>query len=776
MKFPDFLRSFQFEPELPDSVFTREKWIIEILHLMLIITLVPAVILLILMLTGHLTIVDTYQIYIFLLLLIIGWQGAKRGGWRWAGYIPSLLIFFLGGFNLNQSGMNHTPLLFLATSIVLSGMLQGERASFIFTLLSVITFTVVLYPTAGSNTLRFHVSILVVSFGLFGIWLLQKYLFSQLKSNIEKRLSVSRELEEETRLRQNVEATRLVQESQLKRLTDNMTDLIAEIDLNGQFLYSSPSYLPVLGYDADTIQKVNAFDLIHPDDLPMVKDTIQESLISRLPKTIQHRTRHADGHYLWFESSGKIVERESGRLTVVHSSHDITAQRFAEDETAASEMKFRSVIEGAPLGIHMFSLEEDGRLLFTGYNPYAEKMVPIDHRSMLGKTIEEVIPDLATNGLADKFREVARTGIPFHLDRNPVSNDLVQATYEVHAFQTSPGKMAVFFLDISEREKAVKAMRISEEKFSKVFTTSPETISINRFRDGLFVDVNPSFTRQLGYEPEDVIGKTSLELGIWNNPEDRTQLLSKISPDHPTSQVETFFHAKDGHLVVGLLSASLITIDNEQYLLIIMRDMTERIKAEQQLVSAHRELEKAYEATLEGWARALDLREHETADHSRRVVEYTVQMARALGIQENELIHVQRGALMHDIGKVAVPDNILLKPGPLTSDEWVIMRQHPVNAYNLLKNIEYLKPALDIPYCHHEHWDGSGYPRGLKGEEIPLMARIFTIVDVWDALLSDRPYRPAWDKPAVINYLLEQNGKLFDPKIVKLFLELCAGG
>jgi PAS domain S-box-containing protein len=184
------------------------------------------------------------------------------------------------------------------------------------------------------------------------------------------------------------------------------------------------------------------------------------------------------------------------------------------------------------------------------------------------------------------------------------------------------------------------------------------------------------------------------------------------------------------------------------------------------------DLMRAYDNTLEGWALALEYRDLETEGHSQRVTELTLRMARQMGIREAELPHVRRGALLHDVGKMGIPDAILLKPGPLSEDEWEIMRKHPGYAYEMLKHIDYLKPALDIPYCHHEHWDGSGYPRGLKGEEVPLTARIFAIVDVWDALLSDRPYRKAWPEEKVLAYLEDEAGKHFDPKVVQAFLAM----
>jgi PAS domain S-box-containing protein len=183
-------------------------------------------------------------------------------------------------------------------------------------------------------------------------------------------------------------------------------------------------------------------------------------------------------------------------------------------------------------------------------------------------------------------------------------------------------------------------------------------------------------------------------------------------------------------------------------------------------------LAMAYDTTLEGWSRALDLRDRETEGHTRRVTELTLRLSRAMGLGESELAHIRRGAILHDIGKMAIPDSILLKPAPLTEDEWEVMRRHPVYAFEMLSPIDYLRPALDIPYCHHEKWDGTGYPRQLRGEQIPPAARIFAVVDVWDALRSGRPYRAAWNQDKVLEHIKSLAGFYFDARIVEQFLKL----
>ena len=218
------------------------------------------------------------------------------------------------------------------------------------------------------------------------------------------------------------------------------------------------------------------------------------------------------------------------------------------------------------------------------------------------------------------------------------------------------------------------------------------------------------------------------------------------------------FRESDLELVSAFANQAAMAIDNA--------DLFDNLQ------KSNRDLEKAYQATLEGWVRALDLRDKETEGHTQRVTILTERLARSMGVEGDALVNITRGALLHDIGKMGIPDAILLKKGGLTDDERALIREHPSMARKMLKDIEFLWPAIDIPYCHHEKWDGSGYPRGLKGMNIPFAARVFAIIDVWDALISDRPYRKGLPPEEVRNHIKEDSGKHFDPNVVRAFLEM----
>ncbi len=322
------------------------------------------------------------------------------------------------------------------------------------------------------------------------------------------------------------------------------------------------------------------------------------------------------------------------------------------------------------------------------------------------------------------------------------------------------------------QRQAAEALRISEEKFAKAFHLSPDAIAINRLSDGVYLEVNRGFEQMSGFRAAEVLGRPVREVGIWRDVDELRRFVAVLRAQGEVINMEGHFVSRQGEQITGLVSARTLVLDGEECVLTLTRDISDRIRAARALEQAHQELESAYDATIEGWSLALELRDQETEGHTRRVTQLALRFGRRLGLTEQELKHLRRGVLLHDIGKMAIPDAILRKPGPLTEEEWAIMRKHPEYAYRMLSNIAYLKPALSVPYCHHEHWDGSGYPRGLKGEDIPLMARLFTIVDVWDSLCHDRVYRERQEAEEVIAYLREQAGKIFDPHLLAIFLEM----
>ncbi len=300
---------------------------------------------------------------------------------------------------------------------------------------------------------------------------------------------------------------------------------------------------------------------------------------------------------------------------------------------------------------------------------------------------------------------------------------------------------------------------------------------------GMTQFVNPAAAKMLGYDVSELIGCSMHTLLHHSHADGRAYSQQDCPIYHCLHDGKTrragdeAFWRKDGTVLeVEYITTPIFEDGAMSGAVVTFQDITERKRAEENNLALNAELLHAYDATIEGWSRALDLRDHETEGHSRRVTEMTLRLARTIGISEADIVHVRRGALLHDIGKMGVPDAILLKPGPLDNAEWEVMRRHPALAKEMLDPAEFLRPALTIPYCHHEKWDGTGYPQGLTGKEIPLSARLFALVDVWDALSSDRPYRAAWPVERVKDHLHHLAGSHFDPDLVSVFLGLLDDG
>ena len=327
--------------------------------------------------------------------------------------------------------------------------------------------------------------------------------------------------------------------------------------------------------------------------------------------------------------------------------------------------------------------------------------------------------------------------------------------------------------NILEKERIQAQLLESEAQFRLLAENSSDMIS-KHDTAGNFVYVSPACHTILGYEPEELMGTSVTSLVHPEDAQHIQNLLNAPKWNDLTVTVEYRARHKNSTYIWIETTARLFSDEKGslQEFQASSRNITERKEAAEALKRAHADLQEAYDKTIEGWVLALDLRDRETEGHTKRVTNVTEKLARALGCNDDEITHIRRGALLHDMGKMGIPDEILQKPGPLTDDEWVIMRKHPQYAYQMLSPIKYLEKAIIIPYYHHERWNGSGYPHKLSGKEIPIHARLFAVVDVWDALSSDRPYRKKMPHAEVIQYLKRESGHLFDPEVIDKFISM----
>lgn len=335
---------------------------------------------------------------------------------------------------------------------------------------------------------------------------------------------------------------------------------------------------------------------------------------------------------------------------------------------------------------------------------------------------------------------------------------------------------------VKEPEDLQQALHRCWRIYQNLFDAAPDAIILVDEK-GEIIDLNRQAISTFGFHPQELLGQ-QIEVLVPEPYRHYHAQYRRPYQAQPTTRpmdsgIELYARRKDGTGFPVDIMLSPMDSGSDNMVICVIRDITHRKRLQDEMAellddlrATNLELLRAYEFTLQGWARALELRDVKTEGHTQRVTEMTVRLARAVSVEEDRIGDIRRGALLHDIGKLGIPDSILLKSGPLTEEEWHIMRQHPGYAYDMLSAIPYLRPALDIPYYHHEHWDGTGYPNGLKGEAIPLPARLFAVVDEWDALRTDRPYRRAWPEDKVRHYMQEQAGRHFDPQIVRKFLQI----
>lgn len=606
---------------------------------------------------------------------------------------------------------------------------------------------------------------------------------------------------------------------QQKLILDSAGEGIFGLDTGGKFTFVNPAAAEMLGYAAKEMLGKHCCACFHQGKLGDKSCAKGECPVRR---TYQDGENIYRGRVDFWRKDGKsfpglfssmAIEKNGHLLGAVVTFQDINEQVEATREIA----RLAEVVKQASISVAITDLEGD--LVYV--NPYFEEASGFSAEEALGNNMNIIKSGFQDKAFYKKLWSSIISGktwqgtfINKHKDGSLYHEDA-----SIFPIKTKDGKIinyAAVKQDITERKRAEEKIRLQLSRLDslhKIDTAISGSTDLNIILDVLLEQAQkelevdsaeillfkPSLqslqsTARVGFRTE-VLTHTRLRLGkglagkvalqretiqVRDLREDNDLLekFPELVPEGFVSYVGVPLLAK-GKLkgVLEVYKRTLLEPDSEwlNFLDTLARQAAiavDSISLYENLDKRNVELRLAYEATLEGWAHALELRDMETEGHSRRVTKLTTELAIAIGIDGRLIDHVRRGALLHDIGKMGIPDEILNKRGPLTEKEWAQMKKHPIYAYEMLKEIIYLKPALDIPYSHHEKWDGSGYPLGLSENAIPLSARIFAIIDVYDALNTDRPYRKAWPEKKILAHIREQSGKHFDPQVVEAFFKM----
>ncbi|MDA2934019.1 PAS domain S-box protein [Acidobacteria bacterium AH-259-D05] len=595
--------------------------------------------------------------------------------------------------------------------------------------------------------------------------------------------------------------------------------LVLVLDKEGRIILFNRACEQAAGYSFNEVRAKYPWEfLLSPEDSQSVQAFFQELTTNQFPHQYEGHWITKDGHSRFISWSDTAITDDSGSVThVISTGIDLTDRKEAEQAAKDSQDYFRSLVENS---VDLLTiLDKNETIRFS--TPSVEEILgwkpdEFTNKSFLEQVHEEDAPALRNileevkqkpgstapvefrlqnkegswlnfEGVSKNLlQDSAVSGIAFTLRDNSKrrrAKEGIQRQFDslnvIHAIDVATNSS----LDLQVTIKVILEQITTQLKVDAacVLLFNPNTRVLKHFAGRGFRSI--AVTRSQVGLGEGVAGRAALEHQLIRIPNlsdsgessNRDELLSEeefvahyavplVARGELKGVLELFNRSAVtpdpnwSDFLTTVASQTAIAIDNTELVSKLQRDNTE--------------IGFAYDITLEKVSEALDLREHIAQGHSRRVAESTVRLGGALGIEESDLAHTRRGALLHDLGKIRIPENILLKEGSLTDEEWELMRQHPGYAHQLISQIPYLRKAVNIPYCHHEKWDGSGYPRGLKGEEIPLEARVFAVVEAWDVLGIDRPYREAWPKTKIHKHLNAQSGTDFDPQVVKKFLEL----
>ena len=615
-------------------------------------------------------------------------------------------------------------------------------------------------------------------------------------------------------------------EKRFEALLTNSADAITLLDENGVAVYDSPAALGMLGYYNNELIGQNIFTIIHEEDLLSIRSHFIELLEkpgARL--NIMFRIRHKNGSWRWLEAITTNLLTEPSVKAVVVNYRDITDRKQAEQTLLSAQELYRILFEQSADAV--FILDLQGRHVEA--NQRASEMLGYSHEELLQLTARDVSAEESES--MNKLSILLEGQVVQAYERRFRRKDGTLIEVEPHVTllrdqNGQPFRIQSIVRDISERKQAEREIQNRSKELSTLYELSRALAEANDLEKVLELvtrktveNIRITFARIALLESDDLITRSVYPIRILDHDlminsrqslstlpfcqrvleqdqpvivrtnsqqvggEERHQLLLDFTQTLCLIPLRVSNFTSDSSHIVGLLMLGESRKEEREPFtpnkLRLARSIGDQaaiainnVNLFKDLQQSNVDLNHAYEATIAGWSAALDLRDKETEGHTQRVTGLTARLAKMLEICEEDLIYIRYGALLHDIGKMGIPDRILLKPGKLSEDELEIMRMHPTYAFQMLEPITYLGPALDIPYCHHEKWDGTGYPRGLKGEQIPRAAQIFAIVDVYDALTSNRPYRTGWSREQTLEHISGLSGSHFNPQVVDAFIQL----
>lgn len=609
-------------------------------------------------------------------------------------------------------------------------------------------------------------------------------------------------------------------EMRYRALFEQSHDAMFILDLQGNHLVANQRAADMLGYSPNELIGLS-FRVTSAEPIQS-EDTFKRLLGGEQIPLYERIFRKKNGELIPVEINVELIRDLYGNPLHVQSAvRDISERKQAEQALRESEEKLRLFIDHAPVALAMLDREMRyvavSRRLMTDYN--------LEDMDIVGRLHYEVFPEIP-----ERWKEVHRRSLAGEVIRSEEDEFIRQdGSIQWLRWETLPwytaadeiGGIVIFTEEISERKRTELELRryaqntaamyelsqqmLTSSNQAQIYTSAHEAVRKMMPCDAFIIGLLDEKTQEIEdaylwdqdqlWPPARhpfsqsqlttyvISNAKPLLVNRWDESHDRmtgAALFGYLEQDTQSVLAVPLFHTSGE--CFGMISTQAYSPDSytEEHLQLLatvasqISETIENVRLVNDLQKTNLELFLAYDATIEGWSHAMDLRDKETEGHTQRVTSLTLELARQMGIPERDMLQIRRGALLHDIGKLGVPDIILLKSDMLTDEEWEVMHKHPQFAYEMLVGIEYLKNALDIPYCHHERWDGKGYPRKLRGEEIPLAARIFAIVDVWDAITTDRPYRKGWSNEAAIQHIRSESGRHFDPDVVENFIELVA--